>query len=302
MAGESQGTIRELLRVSVPQDEVVTKYKAAGEIANSAFNAFFKNCWVVFKRGVLVVNGSVVCWGAEVMAEVVSNVKPGAKIVDLCKLGDNMIERETGAVFNKKKDPKTGEKIEKGIGFPTCISPNEKVGHFTPKDASSEVTLKEGDVAKVDLGVHIDGYIAMGADTVVVQSEGEGGGGAAVEGRAADVIECTEKALEVALRLFRPGRKTSEVPAVLERIAEDYNCSVVEGVMSHQMKRFVADANKVVLNKQTSEMKTEDATFEEFEVYAIDIVMSTGDGRTRVRLHPSLSFCLFGWLTLLLLW
>ena len=40
----------------------------------------------------------------------------------------------------------------------------------------------------------------------------------------------------------------------------------VDGTLSHQMKRFVIDGNKVVLNKPTPESKVEDCTFEENEV------------------------------------
>ena len=47
-------------------------------------------------------------------------------------------------------------------------------------------------------------------------------------------------------------------------------------------KRFVLDGNKVVLNKPTAENRAEDAEFEENEVYAIDVIVSTGEGKPRV--------------------
>lgn len=53
----------------------------------------------------------------------------------------------------------------------------------------------------------------------------------------------------------------------------------MEGVLSHQMKRFVIDGNKVILNKATPEHKVEEFEFEENQCYAIDIVMSTGEGK-----------------------
>lgn len=56
------------------------------------------------------------------------------------------------------------------------------------------------------------------------------------------------------------------------------------------MKQFVIDANKCVLNKPSPEAKVEDGEFEENEVYAVDIAVSTGDGKTRVRpecVHPT---------------
>lgn len=64
--------------------------------------------------------------------------------------------------------------MEKGIAFPTSISKNEICGHYSPFKTDAEGkeketnTLNEGDVAKIDLGVHIDGFVALVAHTVVV--------------------------------------------------------------------------------------------------------------------------------------
>ena len=58
-------------------------------------------------------------------------------------------------------------------------------------------------------------------------------------------------------------------------------CSLVEGVYSHEMKRFVIDASKAVLNRPTPDQKVEDAEFEEGEVYAIDILVSSGEGKPK---------------------
>jgi hypothetical protein len=60
--------------------------------------------------------------------------------------------------FNKPN--KKGEKIEKGIAFPTCMSINNTVCHFTPV-TGDETTIKAGDLIKFDLGCHIDGFVAV---------------------------------------------------------------------------------------------------------------------------------------------
>ena len=69
---------------------------------------------------------------------------------------------------------------------------------------------------------------------------------------------------------------------MLQKIAEAHGCNLVEGVLSHQLKQFIIDGNKCVLNKPGPENKVEDQTFEENEVYGIDIVVSTGEGKSRV--------------------
>lgn len=53
----------------------------------------------------------------------------------------------------------------------------------------------------------------------------------------------------------------------------------MEGVLSHQLKQFVIDGNKVILSVTSPETRVDDAEFEENEVYAVDIVTSTGDGK-----------------------
>jgi methionine aminopeptidase len=66
----------------------------------------------------------------------------------------------------------------------------------------------------------------------------------------------------------------------------------VEGVLSHQLKQFVIDGNKVVLSVSNADTKVDDADFEENEVYAIDIVTSTGEGKVQITfIFYKCSFC-----------
>lgn len=62
------------------------------------------------------------------------------------------------------------KQLEKGIAFPTCVSVNDMVCHYSPYPDES-ITLAPGDVVKVDLGCHIDGFIALAANTVIIPSE-----------------------------------------------------------------------------------------------------------------------------------
>ena len=136
-----------------------------------------------------------------------------------------------------------------------------------------------------DLGVHIDGFIATAAHTLHVPESAADDAqqqSATITGKAADVVAAANTALEAALRLVRPGKHISDVPDVLRKVVESYGCNLVEGVMTHQMKQFVIDANKCVLNRPSPEHKVEDGEFEENEVYAVDIVVSTGEGKPKV--------------------
>ncbi|CAK9164187.1 unnamed protein product [Ilex paraguariensis] len=230
---------REEKELDLTSPEVVTKYKSAAEIVNKALQLVLFEC------------------------------KPKAKIGDICEKGDAFIREQTGNMYKNVK-----KKIERGVAFPTCISVNNMVCHFSPL-TSDETVLEEGDSLKIDMGCHIDGFIAVVAHTHVLQ-EGP------VTGRAADVIAAAHTAAEVALRLVRPGRKNKDVTDAIQKVAAAYDCKIVEGVLSHQLKQFVIDGNKVVLSVSNPETRVDDAEFEENEVYAIDIVTSTGDGKPRL--------------------
>lgn len=126
------------------------------------------------------------------------------------------------------------------------------------------------------MGVQIDGFISEAATTAIV-----GSGENPTTGKAADVICAAYYGAEVAHRLIRPGGKNTEVTEALAKVAELFHCKPVEGVLSHQLKRYVIDASQVILNRATEDQQVEEFTFEAGEVYSVDIVMSTGEGKTR---------------------
>jgi methionine aminopeptidase len=64
---------------------------------------------------------------------------------------------------------------------------------------------------------------------------------------------------------------------MFSKVAAIFGCNVVQAVLSHQMKRFVIDGNKVIISKSDAENKVEEQELEVGEVYAIDVVMSTAE-------------------------
>lgn len=73
--------------------------------------------------------------------------------------------------------------------------------------------------------------------------------------------------------------QNKDVTEAIQKVAAAYDCKIVEGVLSHQLKQFVIDGNKVILSVSNPDTRVDDAEFEENEVYAIDIVTSTGEGK-----------------------
>ena len=71
---------------------------------------------------------------------------------------------------NKKCEERVYSKLKleygKGISFPTSISVNNMVGYYSPLEDND--IIKKGDIVKVEMGCHIDGFPACVVYTVVV--------------------------------------------------------------------------------------------------------------------------------------
>ena len=150
------------------------------------------------------------------MKELSEACKVSVSVRDLCILGDARLGEETGKAFKKDK------KLTKGIAFPTCISVNNCICHFSPLVSEADVVLADGDVVKIDMGAHIDGFIAVVAHTVVVGASAEN----PVVGRKADALLAAHLASEAALRLVKPGNDTYEVTETVSKIGEAFDCKV----------------------------------------------------------------------------
>uniref|UniRef100_A0A7N8WLY5 Proliferation-associated 2G4, b n=1 Tax=Mastacembelus armatus TaxID=205130 RepID=A0A7N8WLY5_9TELE len=224
---------------TIADDLVVTKYKMGAEIANQALKT------------------------------VVAAATAGTSVLSLCEKGDAFIMAETGKIFKKEKD------MKKGIAFPTCVSVNNCVCHYSPLKSDPDVILKDGDLVKIDLGVHVDGFISNVAHSFVV--------GVTKVWRKADVIKAAHLCAEAALRLVKPGSQNTQVTEAWNKIAKSFKCSPIEGMLSHQLKQHVIDGEKTIIQNPTDQQKKdhEKAEFEVHEVYAVDVLISTGEGKAK---------------------
>jgi curved DNA binding protein len=166
--------------------------------------------------------------------------------------------------------------MKKGIAFPTCLSVNNCICHFSPSKNDADLILKEGDVVKIDLGGHIDGCIAVVAYTLVVGASKDN----KVKGRKADVILAAYNAAQATLRLVKAGKGNYGVTEAVQKVADCFKCKPIEGMLSHQLKQFKIDGEKTIIQNPTAAQKKEHekVDFEDYEVYAMDVLVSSGEG------------------------
>jgi len=189
---------------------------------------------------------------------------------------DQHLKDALGKVYQKKKH-------FKGLSFPTSIALNEIAGNFSPIAEESGMendyrVLKEGDVAKIDMGVHINGFSAVIAHTVVVQASN-----AVVTGRKADVIIAAYNAVQNAIRSMniKPENTNNAVTGNTKTICDAYKVNPVEGVLSHRMRRDIIDGPETIINHQTFDQKVEERAFAHGDVFGLDVMVSTGEGKLK---------------------
>ncbi|ULT96538.1 hypothetical protein L5515_011940 [Caenorhabditis briggsae] len=228
---------------TLSNDAVVTKYQVAAEITNA------------------------------VLKEVIANIKEGAVVGDLCDIGDKMISERTGKLYKKEKN------FTKGIAMPTCISVDNVICHFTPLKSEGPVVLKNGQVVKIDLGVHIDGFIATAAHTVVVGASKDN----KVTGKIADLLRGTYDGLEIAIRSLRPEASNTDVTRNIDKTASEFGLTPIENMLSHQLERNEIEGEKKIIQNSGEKQKgeVEKVTIDKHEAYAIDILFSTGKGQPK---------------------
>lgn len=231
---------KDVAEKTIAEDLVVTKYKMAGDIVN------------------------------RILKQVIDKCVPEASVRVICEYGDELLSEETSKVFKKEKE------LKKGIAFPTCVSVNNCICHFSPVPSEQDYILKEGDLAKIDLGAHIDGFIAVVAHTIVVGADPV----KKISGRKADAILAAHHASQAALRLLKPGNETYAITDAVQKVVEAYKCKPVEGMLSHQLKQFKIDCEKTIIQNPNDAQRKEHEKFEldKYEVYAMDVLVSTGEG------------------------
>jgi methionyl aminopeptidase len=145
-------------------------------------------------------------------------VKPGVSINYVATTIENYI-REQGCI----------------PAFPVNIGINSVAAHYTPI-YNDNSTIPEQGVVKIDVGVHLDGYIADTATSVALSPVFEG------------LVEASRKALEKVLEIIRPGIKALEIGKVIEYTIRSYGFNPVKNLSGHGIERYTIHSGVVIPN------------------------------------------------------
>ncbi|HUK37562.1 MAG TPA: type II methionyl aminopeptidase, partial [Methanomicrobiales archaeon] len=170
-------------------------------------------------------------------------VRPGASFLDV-------VEEVEGSVRSEGA----------GLAFPLNLSLNEAAAHDTASDGDDRI-FAAGDVAKIDLGVHLDGHIADTAGTVDLGDHGP-------------LVRASRAALEKAISLVKPGVSTGELGQAIRGEIEALGFRPVANLTGHGLGRYEIHTPPTVPNVRVHG----GAVLREGMVFAIEPFATTGTG------------------------
>ena len=161
----------------------------------------------------------------------------------------------------------TEAKIEELGGlcaFPVNLCINNIAAHYTSPLKDDGLIINEEDLVKIDLGVHIDGYIVDTAFTINFNEDES----------LENIVQSTEVALDAAKMLVKPKVNTRDLGKKIEDIVRGFKYNPIKELGGHQIERWTVHGKK-----QLPELGSQGGDImEEGEVFSIEIFASTGEG------------------------
>lgn len=155
-----------------------------------------------------------------------------------------------------------------GIAFPAQISINEVAAHYCPEEGD-ETAIKEGDIVKLDVGVHVDGYVGDNAVTVYLGDDEE----------LQRLVEASRAARDAAIALVKPGVTPHELGEAIEHEITTRGFQPVRNLSGHGVAQYVVHTSPSIPNYGNNDTKPLEAG----DTIAIEPFATTGVGRIHAK-------------------
>ena len=184
----------------------------------------------------------------EVREEIKRTVQEGMPIIEVC-------EKVEGLTREKGGKP----------AFPCNVSIDDVAAHYTSPPNDNQ-TIPEKSIVKVDIGVHVEGYIADTATSICFNPEYE------------DMVRTAENALAHAVDILRPGLSVTHFGSEIQKIIKTQGYKPISNLTGHLIRRYIIHAGKSlpnVFNLSTSRIK-------EGEIYGVEPFVTVRNATARV--------------------
>ena len=191
----------------------------------------------------------------ETREEMRTYVKENMSIIDVCEKVEGLIRAKGGRP-----------------AFPCNVSINEVAAHYTSPPDDTQ-TVPDGSTVKVDLGVHVDGYVTDTAFTVSFNPEGR------------SMITTAELALKTATDNIHGDMALGKIGALIEMTIRNRGFKPISNLTGHSVGRYLIHAGLSIPNvAQVSLAKVRTG-----EVYAIEPFVTLPDAIGRVEDSPQIT-------------
>lgn len=168
-------------------------------------------------------------------------IVPGASLLEIAETVESHIISEGGS-----------------LACPATISLNNIAAHYSPT-LGDMTKINEKDTVKLDIGVHVDGFIADTAATICLDKEKKA------------LCDCVRKALDSATKMMRPGVKTGDIGAVIQSEIESAGFNPVSNLTGHVLGKYKLHTGVSIPNvKVRSNDILEEGTVAAVEPFATD--------------------------------
>ncbi|KAK4162603.1 putative methionine aminopeptidase [Cladorrhinum sp. PSN259] len=193
------------------------------------------------------------------------NIRPGKTMTEIAEGIEDSVRALVG-----HQGLEEGDALKAGMGFPLGLSVNHCAAHYNP-NAGNKMVLQEDDVLKVDIGVHVNGWIVDSAFTM------------AFNPRYDPLLEAVKAATNEGIKHAGIDARVGEIGGYIQEVMESYEIELngqtypvksIRNLNGHTILPYSIHGTKSV-----PIVKSNDQTkMEEGDVFAIETFGSTGNG------------------------
>jgi methionyl aminopeptidase len=180
-------------------------------------------------------------------------IKENMLVIDVCEKAESLIRKKGGKP-----------------AFPCNVSINEITAHYTspPKD---KTRIPENSLVKVDMGVHVDGYVTDTAFSVSFNPEHD------------LMVSAAKDGLKAALDSIHADMSTSKIGEIIEKTIKNRGFRPISNLTGHSVGRYLIHAGTSIPNiKQFTFTKIKKG-----QIFAIEPFVTFPEALGRVENHPN---------------
>jgi len=184
---------------------------------------------------------------AKVRERTIKDIKPGVKVEHICDTVNQRVEELGGK-----------------MAFPCNVDIDHIAAHYCAP-INDNTVIPDRSLVKLDIGVHVDGYIADTAKTVCFDP------------MLNYLVEAATAGLDAAISTIRPGVRANDIGAAIEDAIKSHGAKPISNLTGHKLARYVVHAGLSIPNINGHDHHL----IQEGDVYAIEpfAVPPTAEGK-----------------------